>query len=79
MSQFNPQQVAIPITLNFQQINLILEGLGKLPFEKVESLYLGLRAHGIETIQKAEQEHKQAALASTTATTEAPATGDNQQ
>mgnify|MGYP006385876993 CR=1 FL=1 len=74
MSQFNAQQVPITVTLNFSQINLILEGLGKLPFEKVESLYLGLRAHGLTTLQQAEEAHKQAALENTTtpAITEEP-------
>ena len=56
MSQpFNPAEVPINYTLNFQQVNLLLEGLGKLPYERVEQLYTALRSVGLNTLQDAEQ------------------------
>lgn len=59
-SEFNPNTVSIPLTFNFQQINLILEGLGKLPLEKVESLYVGIRTASFNTMNNAEQAHRAA-------------------
>lgn len=58
---FNPAEVPINYTLNFQQVNLLLEGLGKLPFEKVEQLYQGMRSVALQTLQAAEAAHKEAA------------------
>jgi hypothetical protein len=58
---FNPAEVPINYTLNFQQVNVLLEGLGKLPFEKVEQLYLGMRSVALQTLQGAEAAHKEAA------------------
>jgi hypothetical protein len=55
--KFDPANVPIPVTLNFQQVNLLLEGLGKLPFERVEALYLGLRQVALQTLQQAESAH----------------------
>lgn len=59
---FNPQAVPIQITMNYQQINLMLEGLGKLPFEKVETIYTALRSHAVTSIQQAEVAHQQATV-----------------
>jgi hypothetical protein len=52
---FNPDNVPIAVTLNFQQVNLLLEGLGKLPYERVEQLYTGLRTVAVQALQQAEQ------------------------
>lgn len=58
MDQFKPSEVPITLTLNFPQVNLILQGLGKLPFDSVESLYVGIRNAAVATMQKAEADHK---------------------
>lgn len=52
----NPNQVPISLTLNVDQINVILEGLGNLPFARVEALYTGIRNHAIQRLKEAEQE-----------------------
>lgn len=54
---FNPATVLIPLTVDYQQMNLLLEGLGKLPFERVEGLYTGLRGHAARVMQQAEDAH----------------------
>jgi len=54
---FNPASVQINYTLNFQQVNLLLEGLGKLPYERVEQLYIAIRGTALKTLQDAEQSH----------------------
>ncbi len=59
----NPNQVPITLTLNVDQINMILDGLGELPFKRVEALASGIRAHAIQRLKEAEQE----ALAATQA------------
>lgn len=51
---FDPKTVEIKYALSYDQVNLILEGLGKLPFERVESLYTGIRLHAAETMRAAE-------------------------
>ena len=58
---FNPASVPINYTLNFQQVNLLLEGLGKLPYERVEQLYNAMRSAALQTLQDAEQAHNEAA------------------
>ena len=58
---FNPAAVPINYTLNFQQVNLLLEGLGKLPHERVEQLYNAMRGAALQTLQEAEQAHNEAA------------------
>lgn len=51
---FDPNQVQIPVTLNLAQVNTILEGLGELPFKKVEGIYNGLREVALNTLKQAE-------------------------
>jgi len=58
---FNPASVPINYTLNFQQVNLLLEGLGKLPHERVEQLYTAMRSVALQALQDAEQAHNEAA------------------
>ena len=58
---FNPASVPINYTLNFQQVNLLLEGLGKLPHERVEQLYNAMRSAALQTLQDAEQAHNEVA------------------
>lgn len=58
---FNPASVPIQYTLNFQQVNLLLEGLGKLPHERVEQLYTAIRGAALQSLQAAEQAHNEAA------------------
>ena len=43
------------------QVNLILSGLGKLPFEQVESLYMGIRNLALQSLQAAEEKARQEA------------------
>ncbi len=52
----NPNQVPITLTLNVDQINTILDGLGELPFKRVEALASGIRTHAIQRLQEAERE-----------------------
>lgn len=58
IASFNPAAVPITVTLNFHQVNTILTGLGKLPYEEVESLYNTIRSVGINTMNDAETQHK---------------------
>lgn len=60
MADFNPNTVPIPVTFNYQQINLILEALGKMPLEKVETIYNALRNVAVSTLQNAELSHRAA-------------------
>lgn len=55
--EFNPAAVPINYTLNFQHVNLLLEGLGKLPYERVEPLYSALRSAALQALKTAEQAH----------------------
>lgn len=64
------QNVPIPLTLNLSQVNLVLEGLGKLPHERVDALVTGIRSEAVRTLQAAEK----AALAAVAAPTDAPVT-----
>ncbi len=57
---FNPATVPINYTLNFQQVNLLLEGLGKMPYERVEQLYGAMRGAALQTLQDAEQAQREA-------------------
>lgn len=58
---FNPASVPINYTMNFQQVNLLLEGLGKLPHERVEQLYTAMRSVALQALQDAEQAHNEEA------------------
>lgn len=57
---FNPATVPINYTLNFQQVNLLLEGLGKLPYERVEQLYSAMRGAALQTLRDSEQAYNEA-------------------
>lgn len=59
-NQFNPLSVTIEPKLNYLQVGLILEGLGKLPFERVDQAYLSLRDMMQTALTQAEQEFKEA-------------------
>lgn len=52
----NPNQVPITITFNLEQINVVLESLGKMPFERVADLVNGIRSVSLETLKNAEQQ-----------------------
>lgn len=56
---FDANQVPINVTLNLPQVNTILEGLGELPFKKVEGIYNGLREVALKTLQQAEAASKE--------------------
>jgi len=58
---FSPASVPINYTLNFQQVNLLLEGLGKLPYERVEQLYSAMRGAALQALQAAEQAYNEVA------------------
>lgn len=58
MDTFDANQVPIQYTLNVAQVNLILRGLGKLPFDEVEGLYLPMRQVALETLSRAEAASK---------------------
>jgi hypothetical protein len=58
---FNPAEVPINYTLNFSQVNLILEGLAELPRKKTEGFFEQLRGVAVQTLQIAEAAHKDAA------------------
>lgn len=55
---FDANQVPINVTLNLPQVNTILEGLGELPFKKVEGIYNGLREVALKTLHQAEAASK---------------------
>lgn len=55
---FDANQVPINVTLNLPQVNTLLEGLGELPFKKVEGIYNGLREVALKTLQQAEASSK---------------------
>lgn len=57
---FNPAEVPINYTLNFQQVNVILKGMGKLMREETEGFYEQFRAVALQTLQAAEVAHKEA-------------------
>lgn len=58
---FNPAEVPINYTFNFQQVNLLLEGLSELPRKKTDGFYEQLRGVALQTMQAAEAAHKEAA------------------
>lgn len=58
---FNPAEVPINYTLNFGQVNLILEGLAELPRKKTEGFFDQLRGVAVQTLQIAEAAHREAA------------------
>lgn len=49
------QNVPISITFTLAQVNLVLEGLGKLAHERVEHLVTGIRSEAVRTLQAAEK------------------------
>lgn len=55
------QNIAIPLTLNLAQVNLVLEGLGKLPHERVDALVTGIRSEAVRQLQAAEKAAQAAA------------------
>lgn len=59
MTTFDPNQVPIQYTFNVQQVNLILRGLGKMPFDEVEGLYLPIRQVALQTLSNAETAAKE--------------------
>lgn len=58
---FNPADVPINYTLNFHQVNLILEGLNELPRKRTEGFYEQMRSVALSTLQAAEAAHNEAA------------------
>lgn len=60
MSQFNPAEVPINYTLNFNQVNLILDGMAELPRKQTEGFYDQFRAVALQTLKQAEGAHKEA-------------------
>lgn len=58
---FNPAEVPINYTLNFQQVNVLLKGMGKLMREETEGFYEQFRGVALQTMQAAEASHKEAA------------------
>lgn len=58
---FNPAEVPINYTLNFQQVNILLKGMGKLPREETDGFYEQFRGVALSTLQAAEQAAKEAA------------------
>ena len=54
MSNINPIEVPIFISFNFGEVNTILAGLGKLPYEQVEQLYSRIRSTAVQTLNEAE-------------------------
>lgn len=57
---FNPVEVPISYTLNFQQVNLILKGMSKLMREETEGFYEQFRSVALQTLQAAEAAHREA-------------------
>jgi hypothetical protein len=50
----NPNEVAIRYDLNLDQVNTILEGLGQLPFNRVDQLVNGMRTIALSALREAE-------------------------
>lgn len=46
--------VNIQLNLNITQVNLILEGLGKLSIDRAEGLFNGIRQYSVQVLQQAE-------------------------
>ena len=52
----NPNEVVIRYDLNIDQVNTILEGLGQLPFNRVDQLVNGMRTIALSALREAELE-----------------------
>lgn len=50
----NPNEVVIRYDLNLDQVNTILEGLGQLPFNRVDQLVNGMRTIALNALREAE-------------------------
>lgn len=50
-----PNEVPIHLTLNLDQINLILEGLGGLPYSRAEQIVLTIRSSTLAQLKEAEK------------------------
>lgn len=50
----NPNEVVIRYDLNIEQVNTILEGLGQLPFNRVDQLVNGMRTIALSALREAE-------------------------
>ncbi len=61
MKPFIPAEVPISYTLNFQQVNLILKGMGKLMREETDGFYEQFRGTALTALANAEAWHKEAA------------------
>jgi len=57
---FNPAEVPINFTLNFNQVNLLLSGMAELPRKQTDGFYEQFRAHALQTLQVAENAHNKA-------------------
>ena len=58
-STMTPNEVQITVTLALPAVNLVLAGLGKLPYEQVDSLVNGLRSAALQALQAAEEQANQ--------------------
>ena len=54
-TKFDPQSVPISYTLNFAQVNLILEALAELPIKKAGEFHNAFRGVALQQIAAAEQ------------------------
>ncbi len=61
MTQFDANSVPISYTLNFAQVNLILEGLSELPVKRAGEFYNAFRSVALQQIQAAEMAHNEQA------------------
>lgn len=57
---FNPAEVPINYTLNFNQVNVILAGMSELPRKQTDGFYDQFRAVALQTLQAAEVAHNEA-------------------
>lgn len=53
---FKPNQVPIYYTLNIDQVDLVLEGLGELPLKRAGDFSNAVRAVALQALQAAEQQ-----------------------
>lgn len=53
---FTPNQVPIYYTLNIDQVNLVLEGLGELPLKRAGDFSNAFRAVALQALQAAEEQ-----------------------
>ncbi len=54
---FNPNAVGLRFVFNFAQVDLIIKGLSKLPYDQVSEFITALRGHAVQQIQAAEAQH----------------------